>query len=225
MSLSKSQALQTRLGLTSSLLRAATKRVFERADLPRLIPAYLLFMHQMTRTSVPLMETACEEAKRAGKDLVCRGLRDYLLHHIEEERHHDQWFLEDLISIGFKPIQSQQRLPSTDLASLVGSQYYWIRHHHPVALLGYIAMLEGNAPSVRFVGQLQAQTGLPPSAFRMCRIHAMVDETHQETLNALIDSLPLDARHEQLIAVSGAQTGAYFAYCLAGLEPWEEYTA
>jgi adenylate cyclase len=38
-------------------------------------------------------------------------------------------------------------------------------------------------------------------------------------------NLPLDARHEHLIAVSGAHTGAYFAYCLAGLEPWEEYTA
>ena len=225
MFLSKSQALQTRLGLTSSLLRAATKRVFERADLPRLIPAYLLFMHQMTRTSVPLMETACEEAKRAGKDPVCRGLRDYLLHHLEEERHHDEWFLEDLMSIGLKPIQSQQRLPSTDLASLVGSQYYWILHHHPIALLGYIAMLEGNAPSMRFVDELQAQTGLPPSAFRTCRIHASVDGTHQEALNALIDNLPLDARHEQLLAVSGAHTGAYFAYCLAGLEPWEEYAA
>src|SRR5262249_33435964 len=192
MSLSSSQALQRGLGLRSRLLRAATKRVFERADLPRLIPAYLLFMHQMTRTSIPLMETACEEAKRAGEDPVCRGLRDYLLHHIEEERHHDEWFLEDLVSIGLKPIQSQQRLPSTDLASLVGSQYYWILHHHPIALLGYIAMLEGNAPSMRFVDELQAQTGLPPSAFRTCRIHASVDGTHQEALNALIDNLPLD---------------------------------
>ena len=32
-------------------------------------------------------------------------------------------------------------------AALVGAQYYWIRHVHPVALLGYVMLLEGYPPS------------------------------------------------------------------------------
>jgi Iron-containing redox enzyme len=221
MSLSRSQALQTRFALTSGLLGAASERLLERADLPRLIPAYLLLMHQMARISIPLMETACEEAKRASEDLICRALTDYLVRHIEEERHHDEWFLEDLISIGFTPTQILEVLPPADVASLVGGQYYWILHHHPIALLGYLAMLEGNAPPLLLVDQLQAQTGLPHSAFRTLRLHAVADQDHQAALDALIDELPLEAHHECLIAVSAAHTGAHFAYCLAGLQPRE----
>ena len=30
-------------------------------------------------------------------------------------------------------------MPSPAVAALVGSQYYWLLHHHPVALLGFVA--------------------------------------------------------------------------------------
>ena len=52
------------MALTVNLLGAATQRLLDRPDLPRLIPAYLLLVHQMIRASVPLMETARSDATR-----------------------------------------------------------------------------------------------------------------------------------------------------------------
>ena len=107
------------------------------------------------------------------------------------------------------------------MASLVGAQYYWVLHHHPIALLGYIALLEGNPPSPDSIDDLQTRTGLPASAFRTMRLHATADPDHTEALDRFIDDLPLDDDQESLIAVSAAHTGASFAYCLSELEPCE----
>ena len=38
-------------------------------------------------------------------------------------------------------------MPPPSVAGLVGSQYYWILHHHPVAFLGYVALMEGYPPT------------------------------------------------------------------------------
>jgi hypothetical protein len=221
MSRSRSEALRTRLALTTNLLSAATKRLLDRPELPKLIPAYLLLIHQMIRASVPLMETARREAMRRDEDPVCRGLVDYLARHIEEEMHHDDWTAEDLESIGFERPRIFAVNPPANVASLVGAQYYWVLHHHPVALLGYIALLEGNPPAPESIDDLQIRTGLPASAFRTMRLHATADPGHRAALDRFIDSLPIDDDQENLIAVSAAHTGASFAYCLSELEPSE----
>ena len=218
---SRSQALRTRLALTVSLLGAATQRLLDRPELPELIPAYLLLIHQMIRASVPLMETARREAMRRDDDPVCRGLGDYLARHIEEEMHHDLWTAEDLESIGFERALIFGTHPPASVASLVGAQYYWVLHHHPIALLGYIALLEGNPPSPQSIDDLQTRTGLPASAFRTMRLHATADPDHTAALDRFIDDLPIDDDQESLIAVSAAHTGASFAYCLSELQPWE----
>jgi hypothetical protein len=221
MSRSRSQALRTRLALSNGLLGAATQRMLDRPELPELIPAYLLLIHQMIRASVPLMETARREAMRRDDDPVCRGLVDYLARHIEEEMHHDAWTAEDLESIGFERARIFGTNPPASVASLVGAQYYWVLHHHPVALLGYIALLEGNPQPPESIDELQTRTGLPASAFRTMRLHATADPGHTAALDRFIDELPLDDDQESLIAVSAAHTGASFAYCLSELQPWE----
>lgn len=76
------------------------------------------------------------------------GLATYLERHVDEERQHDDWLLEDLAELGVAREDVWGRIPSPNIAALVGSQYYWMRHYHPVALLGYIAVLEGRPPSV-----------------------------------------------------------------------------
>ena len=208
--------------LTSELLGAETKKLLERPDLAALIPSHLVLLHQMSRASVPLMKVARREAKRVHNDRVCARLVEYFGRHMEEERYHDEWVLEDLASIGIHRDEIMLIAPSARVASMVGAQYYWVLHHHPVALLGYIAMLESNAPSVALIEDLQSQTGLPASAFRTMRLHAEVDKDHQSALAALFDELPLDDPQESMIAVSAAYTGASFAYCLADLRPWKE---
>ncbi len=74
-------------------------------------------------------------------------LGEYYKKHIQEEMNHDEWILNDLQSIGVPHEESLSRKPLQSVAELVGSQYYWIYHWHPVCLLGYISFLEGDPPT------------------------------------------------------------------------------
>jgi Iron-containing redox enzyme len=96
--------------------------------------------------------------------------------------------------------------PSMAVAALVGSQSCWIEHAHPVALLGYLVVLEGSPPSAEQLREIQERTGLPSEAFRCLLKHADEDPHHIAELNALLDRLPLEPCHTSLIAMSAFQT-------------------
>ncbi|HEX6757618.1 MAG TPA: iron-containing redox enzyme family protein, partial [Propionibacteriaceae bacterium] len=158
--------------------------------------------HGIIRASVPLMETALTTARTLPDDQVAVLLADYLKHHIPEERGHDDWLLADLDSIGIPRDQVLRRVPSPTIAALVGSQYYWMQHVHPVGLLGYIALLEGYPPKRQDIGQMQAATGYGPEAFRTLLLHADLDPHHGDDLDHLLDSLPLTEQQLTLIGLS-----------------------
>lgn len=130
----------------------------------------------------------------------------YLAHHAVEERGHDQWILEDLAATGTDPDTALDQIPPPPVAELVGAQYYWLRHVHPVSLLGHMAVVEGHAPQQNFADRLQRATGYSTEAFRTIRRHAHVDQQHTRDLYALIDGLPLEPRHESLMGVSALHT-------------------
>lgn len=168
---------------------------------------YLVLLHTIVRASVSLMAEATERLTTAGDtDPLAPGLRQYLERHIEEEAGHDEWLLEDLETIGVDRGDVLSQLPSPHVAAAVGAQYYWIRHHHPVALLGYIAVLEGHPPTAETVRTWKQRTGLPPDAFRTLEHHAAVDPSHNADLDALIDSLPLSDRNLAWICTSALAT-------------------
>lgn len=88
----------------------------------------------------------------------------------------------------------------------MGSQYYWIFHHHPVALLGYMEIAEGYPPTERQVADLMARTGYPRNAFRSLARHARLDLHHRDELHQVLDRLPLTSRHAAIVGVSALQT-------------------
>jgi hypothetical protein len=94
------------------------------------------------------------------------------------------------------------RPPSPTIAALVGAQYYWILHHHPVALLGYIALLEGNPPPPHLIGELMERTGLDRRAFRTLIAHGELDPHHREELEEQLDGLPLTPEQSALLGMS-----------------------
>ncbi len=146
-----SARLRTKLLLLEPEFRGATHHMWRSEGLLPRYRAYLCAMHAVIRASVPLMELALDRtrARAATGDPLAGPLAGYLEEHIREEEGHDAWLLEDLRAAGGSPEDALGPLPSPLIASLVGSQYYWIEHHHPVALLGYIAVLEGYAPAPR----------------------------------------------------------------------------
>ena len=117
--------------------------------------------YKISTTSTELMKEVIRCAKLRPDDPVSTPLITYMEHHIPEELNHDEWCLEDLEVLGVARESVINKIPSTNLAALIGSQYYWIRHAHPVAFMGYLACLEVNHPTVEYVETLIEKSGLP----------------------------------------------------------------
>jgi hypothetical protein len=201
--------LFAKVGLVRPVLEEVAARMWSHPRSASLYPDYLIALHGVVRASVPLMEDALRRSREiAGGDAVAAGMLEYLERHIEEERGHDQWLLEDLEILGVRAVEVWARAPVDSTARAVGAQYYWIRHDHPVALLGYVAVVEGRPPSVEFLDGTIETTGLPRSAFRTLYGHAQTDVGHGNDLRALLDRLPLQPRHESLLVRSAFHTVA-----------------
>jgi pyrroloquinoline quinone (PQQ) biosynthesis protein C len=136
------------------------------------------------------------------------GLAAYLELHVDEELGHDETLLDDLDLLGLPRENVLGRMPSPAVASLVGAQYYWILHHHPVAFLGYVGVMEGYPPTDQLIETLVERTGFPREAFRTFAEHGELDPGHRDHLDRTLDALPLTEEHEQVIASSAIATVA-----------------
>lgn len=201
-----SQLLRTKLRLVSARLGELTSSLWLHPDLRACIPEVLLVLHDVARASVPLMEAALAEARSRTGDAAAAGLAAYLEHHIPEERGHDLWLLDDLEILGVDRSAVASRVARPSVARMIGAQHYWVRHNHPVALLGYMAVIEGNPPTVAGLEAVIERTGLPREAFRTWLHHARLDPGHMAELDATIDSLDLDAARASLLSVSALHT-------------------
>lgn len=177
-----------------------------------LYPAYLVVDSYVARMMVPLMEAALDRARAlAPTDAVAAGLTHYLEHHIPEEMHGDEpggELLEDLAAVGVDTRALRVRPVPEKIAALIGTQFFRIRHGHPVAILGFLCM-ELYPPDARSVEHLIERTGLPRDGFRQLLLHSEVDVRHGDELREVIDSLPLEPWHEELIGLSALQTMSF----------------
>ena len=196
-----SLALRTKLTPTTPVLRAATAALWRPDGLRRRYPRYLTAMHPLVRASVPLLERAAERCAELD-DPASRRLAAYYTRHAEEERDHDAWLLDDLAAVGAAPAA----LPHPVVVELAGAQYYRIEHEHPVTLLGYMAVLEGNAPGPRLADRLTEATGFPDAAFRTLREHAELDGGHLDDLHRVLDELALTPARQTAVSVSALHT-------------------
>lgn len=189
---------------------ALSSRFRQLADSPAFVtrfPDYLVLQHTVIRASVPIMRDAADRlASQDASDRLATALRAYFVEHVPEELGHDEWLLEDLELLGVGREQVLAAAPSPHVAAAVGAQYYWIRHHHPVAILGYIAVLEGYPPRLADVHEWRERTKLPRGAFRTLEEHAALDPSHNEELDALLDALPLEEGDLRSICVNGLAT-------------------
>jgi hypothetical protein len=163
------------------------------------------------------METALGRARElAPDDAVASSLVPYLERHIPEEMHGEEpgaAALDDLEALGVDVDDLRTSAPAPKIAALVGAQYYWILHRHPVAVLGFL-QLERFHPRRPTVERLIEATGLPREGFGQLLLHAELDVEHTRELDEVIDSLPLEPYHERLIGLSALQTIALLSEVL-----------
>jgi hypothetical protein len=202
-----SEALRQKIGLVLPQLVDASERICAHSRPREVYAEYLRTSHCILRASVPLMETARDRALvLAADDPVAAALAAYLEHHIPEELDHDEWLLDDLEVVGVDRGRVLARPPAPSVAAMVGSQYYWILHYHPAALLGYIAVLEGYPPSMEMIDGLVERTGYDRTAFRTLIAHSELDPGHADELDELLDRLPLTREQVGVVGLSAITT-------------------
>jgi hypothetical protein len=207
-----SARLRRKIELVIQPFGVACTRLMTHPRVADLWPEYLVTQHAIIRATVPLMEAGAERARELGNgDPVAAGVAAYLDRHCDEERDHDEWLLDDLELLGVDRTTVLSRLPSATVASLVGCQYYWALHYHPLAVLGYIALMEGYPPTPDLVEDLIGRTGYPREVFRTFAEHGELDPHHREELDEAIDSLPLNAQQEALLGLSAMSSVEFLA--------------
>jgi hypothetical protein len=198
--------LRRKIALAAPVLHASSTRFWEHERLAELFPKFLVAVHGSVRATVPLMAAAIAASRSVRDARLGVQLHDYFEQHIAEEVDHEEWLLQDLEVLGVARATVLAHPGPPAIAALVGAQYYWIHHGHPVALLGFFAVLEGHPPTLEHLEEVRRRTGLPPEAFRMLQQHAELDVAHGDELFSLIDRLPLEPVHVALLGVSALHT-------------------
>jgi hypothetical protein len=201
-----SQRLRETILLARGHLTSLIRGVWFHPRLGELYPEFLFAMYGVTVASAPAMLAAARECENiADQDPLSPWLLEYYLEHAAEEEGHSDWLLADLASLGVARDRVARRLPYPSVAALVGSQYYWMRHVHPIAYLGYIAVLE--APTdLEFLKEVSDRTGIPLASMSCHVRHAELDPGHVAEFDAALDDLPLTQQHQDLITVSAIAT-------------------
>ncbi|MEV8030542.1 iron-containing redox enzyme family protein [Streptomyces sp. NPDC002742] len=200
--IAESTRLRLKIETVVPALAAAAQRAWAPPS-PERYREFLAVCHMAIRATVPLLEFAVAECVARGRDdAVAARLAGYYRDQIAEERGHDTELLADFTAAGGDAALLLRRIPRPEIASLVGAQYYWTRHGHPVALIGHIAVLEGYPPPPVLLGRIRRSTGLPAAAFRTLARHAELDQLHRTALAELLDSLPLEDRHRSAAGIA-----------------------
>jgi hypothetical protein len=212
MSVAASVRVRGSLELLMPAVSRAGQRFWNHPDLATLYPRYLVAVHTVIRASVPLMRQALRVTRSEHlATAIGPALAAYLDTHIPEEMHHDDWLLEDLERIGVSSRVALDHAPSPTVTAMVGTQYYYINHVHPVILLGYISVLEGYPPTEALAKMAADRTGYPLEAFRTLRKHAHLDPHHRLDLDAALDTMPMTDRLLDLVSANALQTTNYLA--------------
>lgn len=139
----------------------------------------LVFLYHTIVASEKLLELTAEHS--TGE------LRDYFTRHLEEERGHAQWLAEDLRTVGIDV--KKTRIP-VEAVQMVGSIYYFILHVDPVALLGYMRVLEGSPIAMDELERLEKLYSR--ELLRTLRYHVEHDPKHFQELESIINTLSPD---------------------------------
>lgn len=202
-----SQRLHSKLNLLSSGLALDLQRFWSSEELPRRYPLLLQELYTVSHgASFQMKRVQAEAARRP--DEASQRVADYLTRHIEEEKGHWDWLLDDLEALGFDRAVQAGRRPSVYATAILGCGYVWALDHHPACYLGHLLVFEGNPYPVPFLEAVIARTGLPKTAFSFFLDHARLDPTHAADLRNLLDSLAFDGETEAQITLCALHTQA-----------------
>lgn len=201
-----SEVLWMKIHLAERRLFSATHVFWNHSNLAALLPQFLMQAHCIMRSSLTLMAVARDRALALPEDETARQLAAYLQVHLEEELGHDLWLLDDICSLGFTEQEVITAQPCASLIALLGAQYFWMMHVHPVAIMGYLILAEGYAPLNSQLDEIRVRSGVPASAFRCLKKHADDDPSHLADLNRTLDTMSLSTEQARAVGMCAFAT-------------------
>ena len=208
---SNSAILRSKITLFMSDLSEEVDRFWNHPEFPEIFKTYLCHNHSVIRATVPLLRAAAQscQSPQFADDPVAQGMVQYLEQHAIEETGHDEWILDDAEAMGLQRAELLNFEPCQAASHIVGSQYYWIHHHHPVSMLGYIAVMEGYPSSPEFFLSVARRNNLPEESVSSFVYHSKIDPAHKQDLDDLVDKLPLEDKHMSWMGLSALRSIQY----------------
>ena len=106
-------------------------------------------------------------------------LAQYLMHHALEELGHDAWALQDLAALGVSEATVRKSRPVPACAAMVGFEYYTAGYGNPVALFGWLYVLEAMGDDLGHIVAEAVSKGLDlPDGVKFLAGHGDADEDH-----------------------------------------------
>jgi len=134
------------------------------------------------------------------------GLRRFLIEHLEEERDHDRWLLNDLERLGTSEADVFAIAPCPAVASLVGCQMYMTRERGGASVLGYMFVLEATPPDYNQLQALVDAAGIPRAAAFTFLEHARLDAEHGDDICLTLDDPEFTSADHDAIGLSAELT-------------------
>lgn len=158
------------------------------------IASNFVFLYHICIATECLIKEAADKATGA--------LGDYYWKHLEEETGEFKVLCADL-----KRAKVDPGHPDSVSMAMIGTQYYLIKHVHPVCFLGHLAVREADFMPIENVESLEQSFG--EEFFKFYRMHAIRDVDHREELLEVIDSQ--EESLQPLIWYSAENTLMYLA--------------
>lgn len=151
--------------------------------------AFLTEAYQHVKHTVPLLM-----ATGAALDPAHTWLQSAFTEYIAEEQGHELWILEDIAAAGGDVDAVRHGEPQASCELMVAYAWDMVRRRNPLGFFGMVHVLEGTsvAAASAAAGAIQANTGLPDTAFRYLRSHGALDLEHVDLFEGLMNRI-----HEQ----------------------------
>lgn len=160
---------------------------------------YLGFLEQLYHMVWHFVPTIAAAAARCGDDR--RDVRYALYDHIEQEKDHETWVLNDIEAVGGDPDIARRSLPIAPIQALIGYNYDIVQRVNPCGVFGMVHVLEEIA--VGFASEaseaLSESIGLPsPEGISFLSSHGTMDVDHLTKLRDLLDTFD-DAADKSIV--------------------------
>lgn len=199
------ERLSAKLRLAGSPIAGRLSKFWDHPEFKRLYPELLRELFVVSRGGIPMMEAVRDQARRQGDPISLR-VADYLDKHVVEERGHCEWVLDDLAALGFDRDEESGRPLSVHAASLLGCAYTWSFEVHPAAIMGFLAVFEGDPMTVPFLESVIERHGMPREAFGFYLDHARIDPQHSADIFSIINAIGEVAEVQRAISLCALHT-------------------